>query len=183
MKTIIVDKSMSVDIEYSINAIDQCNITSLKDLQIQPFDSVEVIWNDKTIFRGYCIDARLSQAFGQQQYEYTINSPLWILSQQKTDAKTTFLQLFLQECCDLCDLELDYQFSTNPLIYIEEGKYFDALKKCILYTKNYNTRFYVDYSTRSLVFTNKITGFHPKTEIVVSYEYEWDTNIVNQVRW
>lgn len=90
MKTIVIDKSMSVDIEYSINAIDQCNITSLKDLQIQPFDQCIILWNDKIIFRGYCIDARLSQSFGQQQYEYTINSPLWILSQQKLRQKLHF---------------------------------------------------------------------------------------------
>lgn len=174
---------MSVDIEYSINAIDQCNITSLKDLQIQPFDQCIILWNDKIIFRGYCIDARLSQSFGQQQYEYTINSPLWILSQQKTTAKTTFLQIFLKECCNLCNLELDYQLDSNPLIYIEESSYFDALKKCILYTKNYNTRFYVDYEYNSLIFTDKISGQHPKEEKVVGYEFEWDTEIINQVRW
>jgi len=183
MKTIVIDKSMSIDIEFSINAIDQCDINSLKDLQLQPFDQVEILWNDKKIFMGFCIDARLTQSFGQQQYEYTINSPLWILSQQKTEAKTTYLQLFLKECADLCNLQLDYQIETNPLIYVEEGTYFDALKKCILFTKNYNTRFYVDYSDNKLVFTDKIAGLHNKIEKVIRYEFEWDTEIINVVYW
>lgn len=80
-------------------------------------------------------------------------------------------------------MELDYQLDSNPLIYIEESSYFDALKKCILYTKNYNTRFYVDYEYNSLIFTDKISGQHPKEEKVVGYEFEWDTEIINQVRW
>ena len=80
-------------------------------------------------------------------------------------------------------LELDYQFSTNPLIYIEEGKYFDALKKCILYTKNYNTRFYVDYERNKLVFTDKMSDFYEYIPKIVGYQFEYDTEIINQVKW
>ena len=174
---------MSIDVQYSINSIDQCNINSLKNLNLQPFDEVEVLWNDNKIFCGYIIDARLDKSFGQQNYEYTINSPLWILGQQKTEAKTSFLQIFAKECADLCNLELDYKLNVNPLINIEEGTYFDELKKVLIYTKNYNVRFYVDYANNLLIFTDKTIGFHPKTEKTIGYEYEYDTEIINTVQW
>lgn len=183
MTDIIIDTSMSIDADYSINAIDQCTVNSLKNLNLKPFDEVVVKWNDNVLFSGYVIDARLNTAFGQQQYEYTINNPLWILQQQQTTAKTTFLQLFLKECADLCNLQLDYQLTTNPLIYVEAGAYFNALKKSILYTKNYNTRFYVDYQNNTLVFTDKTNNLHPKIEKVIGYEFEYDTEIINQVQW
>ena len=183
MKTIIIDNSISINAQYSINAIDQCNINSLKNLNIQPFDEVEVIWEDKILFSGYVIDNRLDTSFGQQNYEYTINSPLWILGQKQTEAKTSFLQLYAKECADLCNLNLDYKLNVNPLINVNEGTYFDALKKVLIYTKNYNVRFYVDYSTNSLVFTDKTTGIYPKVLKPVNYEFEYDTEITNTVMW
>ena len=172
---------MSIDVQYSINSIDQCTINSLKDLQLAPFDEVEVLWGDNKIFSGYIIDAVLNRSFGQQNYEYTVNSPLWILGQQQTEAKTTFLQVFVKECADLCNLQLDYQLNINPLINVNEGTYFNELKKVLVYTKNYNTRFYVDYSADSLIFTDKTIGFHPKIEKTIGYEYEYNTDIVNTV--
>jgi hypothetical protein len=94
MKTITIDKSMSIDISYSINTIDQCTINSLTDLYLRPFDEVKVLLNGNKIFNGYVIDSTLNSSFGQQNCEYTINSPLWILSQQQTESKTSFLQVF-----------------------------------------------------------------------------------------
>ena len=98
IKTLITyNKSMSMDISYSINSIDQCNTNSLKDLGLKPFDIVAVLWESNVLFLGYIIDNRLDTSFGNQNFEYTINSPLWILGQKQTEAKTSFLQLFAKE--------------------------------------------------------------------------------------
>jgi hypothetical protein len=186
IKTLITyNKSMSMDISYSINSIDQCNTNSLKDLGLKPFDIVAVLWGNNIIFIGYIIDNRLDNSFGNQNYEYTINSPLWILGQKQTTAKTSFLQLYAKECADLCRLELDYRLNNNPLINVEEGTYFDALKKVLIYTKNYNVRFYVDYENAKLVFTDDTEFINTKGSEIkpINYSYEWDTDITNTVQW
>ena len=182
---ITYDKSMSMDISYSINSIDQCNTNSLKDLGLKPFDIVAVLWESNVLFLGYIIDNRLDTSFGNQNYEYTINSPLWILGQKQTEAKTSFLQLYAKECADLCNLELDYRLNVNPLININEGTYFDALKKVLIYTKNYNVRFYVDYENAKLVFTDDTEFINTKGSEIkpINYSYEWDTDITNTVQW
>jgi hypothetical protein len=182
---ITYDKSMSMDISYSINSIDQCNTNSLKDLGLKPFDIVAVLWESNVLFLGYIIDNRLDTSFGNQNYEYTINSPLWILGQKQTEAKTSFLQLYAKECADLCNLELDYKLNVNPLINIGNGTYFNELKKVLVYTKNYNVRFYVDYENGKLVFTDDTEFINTKGSEIkpINYSYEWDTDITNTVQW
>jgi len=184
MQEIIIDDAISVDLDMSINAIDQATINSLKDLNIKPFDEVKLIWGDSTLFCGICVDAGLNMTFGQQNYTYTINSPLFLL--QKTNIEvpyTTFLQLFLKKCCSICNIDLDYQLDKNPLIYVEEGNYFDALKKSIIYTKNYNARFYMDYLNNKLIFTDKTEGTYPKVKNTINYSFEYITDVINQIQW
>ena len=152
MTDIIIDEKTSIDLDMSINSIDQANINSLQDLNIKPFDKVRVLWNDNIIFSGICVDAAMNVSVGQLNYSYTINSPLFLL--QKTNIEnshTSNLQLFLKKCCDICEIGLDYRLSTNPVIAVEETDYFSMLRKSVIYTKNNNTRFYMDYENNKLI--------------------------------
>ena len=184
MIEIIIDKYVSVNLDMSINAIDQATINSLKDLHIKPFDEVQIKWNDNILFTGICTDSSLDLSFGQKEYNYTINSPLFLLQKNNIEVPyTTFLQLFLKKCCDICNINLDYKLDKNPLIYVEEGNYFDMLRKSVIYTKNYNARFYMDYSNNKLIFTDKTEGTYPKIKNTIKYGFEYLTDIINQVKW
>jgi len=184
MIEIIIDESISLDLDMSINSIDQATVNSLKDLNIKPFDWVRIIWNGQTLFSGICVDANMNIAFGQLNYSYTINSPLFLLQKHNIERSyTTYLQLFLKKCCDICDLELDYRLNINPLIVTEKTDYFSMLKKSVIYTKNYNTRFFVDYENNKLVFTDTEDSAYPKNKKIINYSFEYDTDIINQVQW
>ncbi|AEH06311.1 hypothetical protein [Methanothermococcus okinawensis] len=163
MKDIIIDAKTSIDLDMNINAIDQANINSLIYLDIKPFDKVNIIYSNNKIFSGIVTDTELNIAFGQKNYSYTVNSPLFLLKKTKIEnSYTTFLQLFLKQCCDMCNLYLDYRLDKNPIMAVEKIDYFSMLKKSVIYTKNYNTRFYIDYENNKLVFTDKTDGFYNK---------------------